>query len=341
MSRVAKPWYRKQNKQWYVCINGMQHRLGKNKKAAYQEYHKLMTGGEQVQVQTDAVAHVLDQFLVWASENRAPKTFSWYRDFFQSFLETYPNLTVGDLSPKHVTIWLSKQTTWNNTTKHKAISAMQRAFNWGKRNLGLKMNPIEGMEKPEATPRAQVASHDDIQVIFDNTVGQEFKDIIQFSLECGCRPQESKWLEARHVQFDKSRCVFPAEEAKKKIPRAIYLTETAEEIVKRLTQKHLTGPIFRNTRGNPWTADAIKCRFAQIEKKTGKRFFQYMFRHTWITQKLIAGVDSHVVAALAGHRDTKMIDRVYSHVAEDPEFMLAQARTATSNGAATERQKKS
>lgn len=26
--------------------------------------------------------------------------------------------------------------------------------------------------------------------------------------------------------------------------------------------------------GNTWTANAIKCRFAQLEKKTSKRFFQ-------------------------------------------------------------------
>lgn len=58
-----------------------------------------------------------------------------------------------------------------------------------------------------------------------------------------------------------------------------------------------------------------------------------MFRHTWTTQKLISGVDSHVVAAPAGHRDTKMIDRVYSHVTEDPAFMLEQARTPISKAA--------
>ena len=33
-----------------------------------------------------------------------------------------------------------------------------------------------------------------------------------------------------------------------------------------------------------------------------------------------------MVAALVGHKDTKMIDAVYSHVADDHRFMLAEAK---------------
>ena len=38
-----------------------------------------------------------------------------------------------------------------------------------------------------------------------------------------------------------------------RIPRIIYLTETAEEIVRRLALKISSGTIFRNTNGKPWT----------------------------------------------------------------------------------------
>lgn len=325
MPRRPKPWFRKPRKLWYVCIDGKQHNLGKDKTKAYEKFHKLMSSPQQV-VDPSAVSYVLEEFLEWTQQHRSPKTYTWYRDFLNPFHLKYPTLNVDDLTPKHVTEWLTTCTTWNDTTKNKAISALQRAFNWGKRNLDLKQNPIEGMEKPEAATRTQTISSEDVTLIFDSVTDQEFRDIIEFSFECGCRPQEAKWLEARHVQLDKSRCFYAAAEAKKRIPRAIYLSEKAEAILKRLMEEHPTGPLFLNTRGNQWTADAIKCRFAQIEKRTGKRFFQYMFRHTWITEKLKAGVDSHVVAALAGHRDTKMIDRVYSHVSDDAAFMLKQAR---------------
>jgi integrase len=81
-----------------------------------------------------------------------------------------------------------------------------------------------------------------------------------------------------------------------------------------------------NRRGRPWTASAVRLRFARLEEKLGKLYTHYAFRHSWITRKLLAGVDSHMVAKLAGHSDTKMVDAVYSHVADDYKFMLEQAQ---------------
>ena len=61
-------------------------------------------------------------------------------------------------------------------------------------------------------------------------------------------------------------------------------------------------------------------------KQYAHRFRQYDFRHCFVTRKFRAGVDSHVVAALIGHKDTKMIETVYSHVADECNFMLEQAQ---------------
>ena len=65
---------------------------------------------------------------------------------------------------------------------------------------------------------------------------------------------------------------------------------------------------------------------AQQAKQYGKRFNHYAFRRTFITGKIIAGVDSHVVAKLSGHQSTAMIDRHYSAIANDHEFMLREAQ---------------
>lgn len=65
---------------------------------------------------------------------------------------------------------------------------------------------------------------------------------------------------------------------------------------------------------------------AKQAKQYGKRFNHYAFRRTFITGKIIAGVDSHVVAKLSGHQSTAMIDRHYSAIANDHEFMLREAQ---------------
>ena len=299
-------------------------------------------------------------------------------------------MDVGDLNPSHVTTWLNSHKGWNSTTKRNAITALQRGFNWAVKNRGLARNPIRGMEKPEAKRRTTRRSPpEEFDELLKHVHDVPFRDLLIVSYDSGSRPQETKQLEARHLQLDKQRAVIPGEEAKRGRTRAIYFpTDRSMEIVKRLAKEHPTGPLFRNNKGKPWTGFAVKLRFDRIQiaigrqemakrnvassvteeaieafaqqlpktklnratgkhapikpselrtmakrkliakeaKQYAKRFRQYDLRHSFVTRKLRAGVDSHVVAALVGHKDTKMIDAVYSHVADDAQFMLEAAR---------------
>lgn len=54
----------------------------------------------------------------------------------------------------------------------------------------------------------------------------------------------------------------------------------------------------------------------------------YLARHSWGTLALMRGVDPVTVGALMGHADPSMIARVYSHVSQDPAFMLNSAKKA-------------
>ena len=326
MGRTPKPWWREERQAYYATVDGVCHRLGTSKKAADDELKRLLKTPGARPVASDTMDALIDDFLVWTQENRAEKTYRGYKDFLDTFLGENPRLRTCDLTANHVETWLSKAKTWNSTTKRNAITALQRALNWAKKNRGLKVNPIAGMEKPKATSRVEAITLAEFKAILRQVKDRSFRDLLLFSWDCGCRPQEARALCKRHVDLPKGRCVFPVDEAKgKKRPRVIYLaTSRAIRIVTRKTTES-DGVLFLNKRGRPWTASAVKCRFAAMEKEIGKRYHQYSFRHSWITRKLQAGVDSHVVAALSGHVDTKMIDKVYSHVAEDHDFMLKEA----------------
>lgn len=326
MGRTPKPWWREQTKAYYAMVGGVQHRLGTSLKEASARLKELLREPPESRVPSDSLAAVLDDFLTWTQENRAPKTYRGYKDFCQSFIDLYGTLPVSDIDASHVTAWLTTRKTWNSTTKHDAVTCLKRAFNWAIKNRGLKQNPIASMEKAEAKTRTEIVTLEEFKQILRAIPDREFRDLLRFCWETGCRPQEAKQLEARHVDLAKNRCIIPADEAKKKRLRVIYLQPKAAVIIRRLMKDRPTGELFLNRWGNPWTAAAVKCRFVRLEEKLGRRYFNYMFRHSWITRKLKAGVDSHIVGALAGHADTKMIDRVYSHVAEDHEFMLEQAK---------------
>jgi site-specific recombinase XerD len=391
MARRAKPWYWKARKIWCVYHNGEKIPLGPDRDEAFRQYHEIMAkpAEKRQPVQWGAVAAILDDFLTWTEENRAPKTYSRYRDFIQSFVTHYGRRGIGTLNAGHVTAWLNAQKGWNSTTKRNAITTLQRGFNWAVNNRGLDRNPIRGMEKPEAKTRTTIITAEEFGALLSHVDDTAFRDLLIVSYDAGSRPQEAKHLESRHVQIDKQRAVIPGEEAKGGIARAIYFpTERSLDIIKRLVEEYPTGLLFRNNKGNPWTAFAVKLRFERLQiavgrhemakrglvsavtdeaieklvgklsktrvnraagKKTektaaelrrearimlvareakqyAKRHRQYDLRHTFVTRKLKAGVDSHVVAALAGHKDTKMIDKVYSHVADDHQFMLEQAQ---------------
>jgi integrase len=327
MARHAKPWWRETHDAYYATVRGVQHRLGTTKKQAEDELKRLLKEGPKEVGDPTLLAVLLDDFLDFIRENRAPKTYRGYLDFCQSFIKQFPRLRIDELSPDHVTDWL-KSKSWNSTTKRNAIACLQRALSWGRKNKGLKFNVLAGMEKPQAKRRTQVITDAEFKALLTAVPDTEFRDLLIVSYDCGCRPQEAKQLEARHIDLEKKRAVLPTEEAKgKRKPRSIYLpTSRVVKIIKRRIRDFPEGKLMRNRRRDPWTTSAVKCRFARLEAKLGKRFHQYMFRHTFISRKLIAGVDSHIVATLAGHSDTSMVDRVYSHVAQDHKFMLEQAQ---------------
>src|SRR6185369_3282067 len=94
---------------------------------------------------------------------------------------------------------------------------------------------------------------------------------LEFSWETGARPQETVRVEARYVNLSRGRVEIPPSQAKgKKRWRIIYLTERAEEIVRRLMLKHPDGKLFRTIDGTPWRGCAINCRFTRLQAALGR-----------------------------------------------------------------------
>jgi integrase len=323
MGRPPKPYFWKARGEWVVTIRGERHRLGPDRAVAQAEFHRLMLTSP-MSVTTDSLAGMLDAFLTWTQQNRSPRHYEWCRDFCRSFHQFCPRLLVADATPAHVTRWLQSKTTWNNTTRRGAVTCLKRAFNWAEANLGTP-NPIRHLEKPAAARRiVHKLDQERFVEILRKIPDRNFRKLLLFCWDTGARPQEAKSLTWAHVDLERRRCCFAASESKgHKEPRTIYLpTDRAVRLVQQGIEQER---IFLNSRGRPWTAAAVKCAFARLEERIGVRYTQYDWRHAWITRKLQAGVDSHVVAALAGHSDTKMLETTYSHVKDDSQYMLGQA----------------
>jgi integrase len=329
MSRTPSVWFWEQKGVYCTTINGKRIRLGTNKRAAGDKLKELIKQDAKP-VDRSSLAGILDEFLGWCFENRAKRTAERYRDFCQDFLDHAGDMPVSALTPSHVTHWLSTKTTWSATTKNNAITALIRAMNYAKRNHGTQ-NPLQGMEKPTPKRRSSLVTPSDFEELLSHVKeGDPFRDLLILSYDSFARPFEIKGLEARHVQIDLSRAVIPADEAKKGILRVFYFpTDRSLAILKRLIAAYPEGSLLRTTRGTPWNGFNVRCRFQRLQKKIGKRFKHYDFRRGGITRAILAGTDSHVVAKLAGHQSTAMIDKHYSVVADDHKFMLDAAKKTT------------
>jgi integrase len=70
------------------------------------------------------------------------------------------------------------------------------------------------------------------------------------------------------------------------------------------------GPILRNSRGEPWTADGFKTSWGKATTKaklTGLRFHD--LRGTAVTELSLAGCTNHEIASVTGHSE-KEVDRI-------------------------------
>src|ERR1700722_19584135 len=167
---------------------------------------------------------LVHKFLAWCCKHRSPRTTEWYEGHLAGFLShmgTADSFPAADLKPYHVVEWVDSHESWGDTYKRGGIVAVQRALNWAEEMGYITMNPV----RPE-----------DFQVILGLLrEGDPFRDFFLFLWHTGCRPQEARHIEPRHVQIENQRMVIPREEAKgKRHPRVIYLAGPVLEIVARL-----------------------------------------------------------------------------------------------------------
>lgn len=271
MAHFPKPFYREPLRRWYVQIGKKQIPLGhddapardrKTKKPippkdVIDRYHELVAAKDDPQpspIAAELAVAVVDQFLEWVQKRKAPRTYEWYQRHLQNFAAAIPKgLTVAKLKPNHVTQIVDARDDWSPSNKHGFARCVQRAFRWAADEGIIGRSPLIGLTKPEAEARDIVISAEEYAAILDVVKEPNFRDLIVVAWETGARPRELRIVEARHVQVDQGRWVFPKKQAKgKRLPRAVYLTDAALEITRRLMEANPTGPLFRNSEGEPW-----------------------------------------------------------------------------------------
>lgn len=267
-----------------------------------------------------------EKFLAWVKAHQEPRTWEWYGNYLNMFC-AYPGIAETDaysLKPYQVQEWIdSHGEKWGNNYRGGAVVAVKRVFNWAEEMGYGEGNPVKKLKKAPPEPRKIYMKPDEYQEVLSKiNYSDSFRELFIFVWMTGCRPQEVRHIEARHVDLDRLRIVFPTKESKgKRKERVIHLEGESAEIIKRLYEKYPEGKLFRNSRGDAWTKYSICNRFYRIGKIMGKRVICYGVRHGFGTRKLIQKHDHLTVAELMGHTDGSMLSKVYSHIGEDDKHL--------------------
>lgn len=274
---VPKPFYRKSRDTWYVEVDGRQINLGKDRDAAFQRYHAIMAAPPEVrqaEVSGNGVGlrltELFDRFLDWVKQHRSPDTFVWYQYRLQRFADRFPELTIGQLRPFHVQEWVDSFPDHSPTTTRNYMRCVKRCIKWGQTLGYIESNPIQHISIPASTPKDAYLPPDEFARLLSSTRDTAFRDLLEVTYETGCRPQESLRIEIRHIDLNNQRWVLPRSEAKgKQAPRVVYLSDKAIVITRRLIGDRSSGKLFLNSRGKPWTTNAVNCAFQRIQHRVG------------------------------------------------------------------------
>lgn len=329
MARPIKPWFRP-GRGWYVELSGKQIRLtgkdGSEDEAKRAMHGLLAQRGIESPGEKPAAMSVADVCLAYldhAKVNLKPLTYDFYVRHLKAFAGAEGKTSSADLRPMHLTAWVASKE-WSNTTRRGAITAVKRAFEWARRQGMIPDNPVADAEKPPAARREGIPDRAEVERILEAIADRQFKDLMLAIHDTGCRPGEAAAVTAKDVDFKAGTWTLAGKtEHKTGRKRVVYMTPRVAEICARLCRDNPRGPIFRNTRGNPWTRNAMACRFDELRRKgiASKDGTAVAFRHLFITDSLEKEIPVATVAELVGHVDTGMIQRVYSKLSQRQAYL--------------------
>lgn len=325
MQRRPKPFFRKQNRCWYVEIDGKQIRLYGNELQSHIKYAEIMSVTAPCDVQTYAELHF--RFLRWVGRNRSARTHEWYAFYLPKALPVLAMLNAADVKPYHLTAVL-ENADLSTGGLHNLARAVQSLMTWAENQRFVERNPLAKFEKPPQMSRDECVDRLTYERIMAAVRDLRFRRFLEFAWETGARPQEMTRLEVRHFDPEFRRLVLPHKEAKgKRQARLIYLTERAMEIAVEAISGRTEGVIFLNRDGKPWTKNSVCSIFYRLRKK-GIDCHMGAFRKGFITEAIKNGVDTVTLSHLVGHASTDMISKIYAKLQHDPEHMRQSAARA-------------
>ena len=337
--RPPKLNWTESRKQYTVTIGGTLHHLGADKAKAEEGFRFLLRKHDlhEPVEKNPTFASVVDR---WLDHQRPKVTEERYRlakaRLEEFLLHVGLGIKVSGLRPHHVEGWLSTRTpSLKPGTIRLYTSMVSSPLNWAaepKVRL-IPSNPLKGLlDLPEGASRGGEAVWSDslFQAVVCHT-NPAFANVLRILAWTGARPSTICQVEAQHyrprMRLWDVESLYRDRESDVKYVKRIWLPPQAVELVEKLNREHPVGPVFRNSKGRPWSPETLGTYMYNVRHKfkstmtidwPKQSVYIYGLRHTFATKFIIEHPDKlEYLRELLGHKDLKMIRKHYGHLFDE------------------------
>ncbi len=170
-----------------------------------------------------------------------------------------------------------------------------------------------------------------------NAADPALRSLIAAALNTGCRAGEL--LAMRAGDFDPASKTVLIAQSKSGKSRRVPLTERGVELFDQLTAGKLeSDAIFRRSDGSAWYGMALVRLMAEASKngKVVPPATFHTLRHSYASALVQEGVPLMFVASALGHRDTRMVEKHYGHLAHSAVAEMIRAKLPNFEAAAAQ-----
>lgn len=273
---------------------------------------------------------LVNEYLDFIKLNRSAGCYQDHHFSLKGFLKLHARRTARELgfrdAEKYKKVLVDKGR--KPATVNHFIVSLNACFNWavdpGKL---IKENPFKKLEKLYAEGRKRTVTPEEFQALLRHCTDALFRQVLLMLRLTGIRPGELRALTWDQVDCDRCRLLISKHKATRtaKIP-FVKVVHLPPEIIALLAWRRARygakGHVFLNSRGQPWTQDALRQRMDHLREgagiapdESGEKLVLYSNRHTFLTEAARGGVTGPQLQSLAGHTTFRMTQK-YVHLVE-------------------------
>ena len=201
-----------------------------------------------------------------------------------------------------------------NRTLTTLRAALSRAWRAGKVSSDRAWRSVEPFENVDAARVRYLTVAEAKRLI--NGCDPELKPLVQAALQTGARYGELIRLEVH--DFNSDAGTLAVRQSKSGKPRHIVMTDEGIALFRQLSAgRSGHEPLIRRANSKPFRRNdqALPMAAAVKRARITPSISFHGLRHTWASLAVMNGVPPMVVAKNLGHRDTRMVEKHYGHLA--------------------------